>query len=458
MRNQDLVARAATFATLAHKRIDHRRKYNNQPYDIHLRAVANLVESVTKDAETIAGAWLHDMVEDTPATFYDIEKEFGLSVAQLVRDLTDVSKPSDGNRSERKAIDRDHLAQACPKAKTIKLADLIDNCQDICRNDPRFSRVFIAEAAALLEVLTEGDRRLYDMAKRVVQDCAKRHDVSVTSLNLNEQDFTLKPDRDFSGFHIPRLFLQAFIAMDIAEPLQSYDENRSTAEVREFMILQSVEVIGVSVDGVISGYLLQSDEGAGKCRENMRTFVRDQVVEVTAPLTEIVQILTRHKNCFLSLHGSVVAVVTRGDIQKPIGRMWLFGMITIIEMNLTERLANAWPGEAWTGLISAGRLEKAKKLMDERHRRGQHCNLEDCLQFSDKAQILMQLPDQLADFGFKTKTAAKKTIKELESLRNNLAHSQDIVTHDWAGIARMSRSLQELVNTPTKLIWDKYHR
>ena len=63
----------------------------------------------------------------------------------------------------------------------------------------------------------------------------------------------------------------------------------------------------------------------------------------------------------------------------------------------------------------------------------------------------MQSPDQLKDFGFKTKSAARRAIKELESLRNNLAHSQDIVTHDWAQIARMTQRLHELVNVPTKV-------
>ena len=47
-------------------------------------------------------------------------------MAYLVDCLTDVSKPSDGNRAVRKEIDRQHLAKASPKAKTIKLADLID--------------------------------------------------------------------------------------------------------------------------------------------------------------------------------------------------------------------------------------------------------------------------------------------------------------------------------------------
>ena len=54
-----------------------------------------------------AAAWLHDVVEDTPATFEELEREFGPEVTRLVRELTEVSRsPSDGNRAARKAIDR----------------------------------------------------------------------------------------------------------------------------------------------------------------------------------------------------------------------------------------------------------------------------------------------------------------------------------------------------------------
>ena len=86
----DLVERARAYATRAHKRIEHRRKYSNQPYDVHLEAVAKLVATVSDDAETIAAAWLHDTVEDTPATFGDLEREFGRSVRDLVAHLIEL--------------------------------------------------------------------------------------------------------------------------------------------------------------------------------------------------------------------------------------------------------------------------------------------------------------------------------------------------------------------------------
>jgi hypothetical protein len=94
-------------------------------------------------------------------------------------------------------------------------------------------------------------------------------------------------------------------------------------------------------------------------------------------------------------------------------------------------------------LLSAGRLDKAQKLLAERRRRGQHVDLADCLQFGDKAQILMQDEQERLAFGLRTKGAARRVIGDLESLRNNLAHAQDIVTYDWPQIARLARNIEE---------------
>ncbi|MCG8509195.1 MAG: HD domain-containing protein [Rhodospirillales bacterium] len=170
----DLIEKARAYAIKAHRGMDQRRKYTGEPYEVHLKEVAEIVASVSDDAETIAAAWLHDVIEDTPVTFSDLEAAFGGGVAQLVREVTDVSKPGDGNRGKRKAMDRKHLAAASPRAKTVKLADIIHNCEDISRNDPKFAKVYINEARQLLKVLDGGDQRLKRQAGRLSSRSARR--------------------------------------------------------------------------------------------------------------------------------------------------------------------------------------------------------------------------------------------------------------------------------------------
>ena len=161
-----MVQRAIWFATQAHA--GQTRKYTGEPYVNHPVEVMQLVSTVTDDPEILAAAVLHDVVEDTPATIMNIRIGFSPRVVELVDDLTDVSKPQDGNRATRKELDRQHTAKASPDAKTIKLADLISNSHSIVKDDPNFAKVYMKEKAALLEVLTEGNAELFRQASDIV--------------------------------------------------------------------------------------------------------------------------------------------------------------------------------------------------------------------------------------------------------------------------------------------------
>lgn len=163
-----LEQKAKAFATKCHEDIKQVRKYTGEPYINHPAAVVEIVRSVPHTEAMLCAAWLHDTVEDTNTTINDIKREFGEEVAKLVEMLTDVSKPSDGNRKKRKAIDREHTAKASPQAKTIKLADLIDNTKTIVAFDPEFAKVYLAEKRLLLDVLGDGDKTLFDLAMKQI--------------------------------------------------------------------------------------------------------------------------------------------------------------------------------------------------------------------------------------------------------------------------------------------------
>lgn len=78
-----------------------------------------------------------------------------------------------------------------------------------------------------------------------------------------------------------------------------------------------------------------------------------------------------------------------------------------------------------------GRLQKASVLLEERRRRSQNLKLLDCLQFSDKAQIVARKAEIRALTRFASRRQVEETCRALENLRNNLAHSQDILSTDW---------------------------
>lgn len=438
----DLITHAKTYATSAHQRISHKRKYSDEPYQVHLKAVAEIVASVTDNPETIAAAWLHDTVEDTPATLQQIEKEFGVSVAELVEELTDVSKPSDGNRAVRKAMDRRHLAQASAQAKTVKLADLIDNCKDITRHDPRFAPVYLEEMSALLLVLQEGDEHLMKIAYKVYNKSIAKlsHGTGHSDIDVSIQAYQK------AGFHTPqfkRMFSESFVAQDIAEPLLSFDMNTPCKAIKKYMKQQHQDLVGIRNGGTIVGYVRQIDLTDGVCADHLRHLSANRIVDGNASLADVIHILTRHDYCFVSVLNQVMAVICRDDINKPMVRMWLFGIVTMMEMGMTRLIEERFPDDSWQQQMSAGRLEKVKHMHEERQRRNLNSRLLDSMQFSDKGYLLIGDPHSLKVLGFESRASGRKAIKELESLRNHLAHAQDIVSHDWAQIARMTKRLSQ---------------
>lgn len=167
--NSKIVEDATLFAEEFHK--DQTRKYTGEPYVNHCKNVGELVAQAGADEETIAAAILHDVIEDTPATFKDVFKVFGPKVATLVRAVTKITTRAHGNRAERAAIERVHLSLAPPEAKLIKIADIVDNCTDLKRLDSTFAKVYFKEKQELLKVLDWHLHPLKLKAVRITGGC-----------------------------------------------------------------------------------------------------------------------------------------------------------------------------------------------------------------------------------------------------------------------------------------------
>lgn len=166
-----LEQKAKEFALKSH--FGQKRKYSGVDYITHPEAVANLVRGVEHTEEMLAAAWLHDVVEDCGVSISTLRELFPDRVVSLVDWLTDVSKPTDGNRSRRKHLDLLHISKASPEAKTIKIADILDNTSTIVHYDPEFAKVYLPEKLKLLSIIKEGNPVLWRQAWIQVRDSMK---------------------------------------------------------------------------------------------------------------------------------------------------------------------------------------------------------------------------------------------------------------------------------------------
>lgn len=159
---------ALIFAVKAHG--NQIRKYTFEPYYFHPLNVMLILSTITDDEDVLKAALLHDVVEDTPVTIDKITNKFGFRVGKIVNEVTDISRTFHGNRKTRKAMDRWHISYASPEGQTVKLADLIDNTRSIVEHDPDFAKVYMKEKKLLLNLLTKGNKVLYNIASKTVED------------------------------------------------------------------------------------------------------------------------------------------------------------------------------------------------------------------------------------------------------------------------------------------------
>ena len=157
---------AFTMASDAHEAVNHYRKYSNLPYIVHPVEVAETLHRwMAKDKyithELLAAALLHDTLEDTNLTYDDIKRELGSEVADYVWWVTNPSKPSDGNRRERKRIDNEHLFNAPRAPQTLKSSDIFCNVKSYAVNDLEYAiTVYIPEKLEQLSYLTKVNKRI----------------------------------------------------------------------------------------------------------------------------------------------------------------------------------------------------------------------------------------------------------------------------------------------------------
>ena len=79
--NTDMIYVAYKLAKSAHS---HQFRRSGAPYIEHPVQLAYIAAQLSLDATAISAALLHDVVEDTPYTYENIETIFGKSVAELV--------------------------------------------------------------------------------------------------------------------------------------------------------------------------------------------------------------------------------------------------------------------------------------------------------------------------------------------------------------------------------------
>ena len=129
-----LILRAANFA--AHKHRDQRRKGSNKlPYINHPLELAEVLclEGGVTDPVVLAGALLHDTIEDTETSYRELRGLFGTRIADVVAEVTDAKFLG---KELRKRLQVSRASKVSAEAAQIKIADKICNLRSMLSSPP----------------------------------------------------------------------------------------------------------------------------------------------------------------------------------------------------------------------------------------------------------------------------------------------------------------------------------
>lgn len=182
---------------LAKKAHEGQVRSSGDQYISHPIAVAIILVGLGMDSDTIIGALLHDVVEDTSVTLEDIEKQFGADVAELVDGVTKLANIPYSSRAEQQAENVRKMLLAMAKdvrVVIIKLADRLHNMRTLDFRIPEKQRVKSLETMEIYAPLAH--RLGIRSVKEELEDLSLKHLDPVAYHEIEQQLALRKEDRE----------------------------------------------------------------------------------------------------------------------------------------------------------------------------------------------------------------------------------------------------------------------
>jgi hypothetical protein len=249
------------------------------------------------------------------------------------------------------------------------------------------------------------------------------------------QDLRFLLDSSITAKHIGTFPVNTCHASEDAQTAQSFMKER------DFDVLPLEDE-----EGTITGYVERSSLGSGRCADYERSFFPSEVVADSTPLETLFKILWDSPQVFVLENNVIAGIITRADLQKAPVRILLFGLVTLLEIQILQLIRVYYPNDSWEEALSPGRLDKAKDLYTERLARNEEIDLADCLQLCDKRTLVLKDKRIRESLSFGSNGEAERFLEDVEKLRDRLAHGQDIVAgSSWPEVFSLAQKTEQVL-------------
>lgn len=174
-----------------------------------------------------------------------------------------------------------------------------------------------------------------------------------------------------------------------------------------------------------------------KNTDSIRPLHDSEVISESTPLIEVVDLLCKKEQVFIKVKRNVTHLVTRSDLDTIPVRIWLYGMISIFEFELKEKINQL--GLKWEEKLTADRFAKAEELFILKQSKNEEIGLLGCIQLGDVGTIVFKSWEHFNDFfhlGYSKKTI-QSSFNKINLLRDALAHGQKLQM-DWPEVYQLA--------------------
>jgi len=259
------------------------------------------------------------------------------------------------------------------------------------------------------------------------------------------------------------LFIDKISTKYIYEPIFSCKKAEESSIVKEKLKHREFDIVGViNKNTQIIGFAKREELTEGPIENFTKKIEIQNVISDSTPISGLLNILSDKPFVFVLVKENINGIITIADINKPIVRIYLFGIISLFEMHINYWIKKYYQNESWREILKKERLNKAKELHELRKGKNEDLSLLECLQLSDKKVILQSAIKFLEKFKY-SKNYFKKLLEDIEKIRNELAHSQKSITSniDWKDfvntilraenfLCKSEKTVEETSQTPNK--------
>jgi hypothetical protein len=240
------------------------------------------------------------------------------------------------------------------------------------------------------------------------------------------------------------------LARTILEPLRCCPAEAPAHEMESDLKNRGFDVAGVKAieNGPVIGFVKREAMRSGSVKDHIIPISAEHLISDATSLSDLLNVFRTKERVFVLVGSEVKGIITRADLNKPPVRVYLFGLVSFLEMHLRFWVRNAYGEDTWKAKLKEPRIEAANKIQEMRRARNEEITLLDCLQFCDKRTLILANAELRTRLGLSSKERGEKLLKKAEDLRDLLAHGQhDLVSgSSWPALIENVEEVETLIH------------